>query len=441
MSRLTVAKLRSARHPGGATTRPSTVCDGGGLYLQITPSNSKSWIFRFRRKGKSREMGLGSADPDGRSGPSLAQARIKAAEAKKLLQSGIDPIKERDRIQRELTQAEQRGREQTFRKAAEGCMAAKRDGWKNKKHAQQWEMTLKIYAYPILGDMDVAEIYVNDVLAVLKPIWGTVPESASRLRQRIEAVLDYAAAPARQWRSTENPARWRGVLEHELPKKSKVRPVRHHPSLPHEEVNAFISSMAEHTGMAAQALMLMILTACRSNEVLGATWAEINEEKAVWTIPAKRMKGGRVHRVPLSPQALSVLREAKAAYGWQGSLVFPSPRTGTVLSDMALSQLVRGMAFDGLEEGAPPRWRDPEEENRAIVPHGFRATFKGWTRVKGYADHMSEIALAHNDKNKTRAAYARDDMLEERRPMMDAWARYCTNGPATILAMPRVQRG
>lgn len=425
MPQLTVAKVRSAKHPGGQVTRPVRLGDGAGLYLQIAVNDTKSWLLRFTRHGKAREMGLGAADPDGRTGLSLSEARQCAADAQRQLQAGKDPISEREKLRLERRKAEERSKEQTFRNAAEGYIAAHRAGWKNAKHAEQWGSTLETYVYPALGGIDVAQIGVSDVIGVLKPIWEKIPETASRVRQRIEKVLDYAAAPSRRWRSSENPARWRGVLEHELAPISKLRNIRHWPSLPYQQIKAFMNVLNDHDGMAALVMKFCILTGCRSGEGRGAVWGEIDLDQAIWTVPAKRMKGQVLHRVALSKPAIKILKQVRPlSEGKQNALVFPSPKSGKALSDMALSQLVRGMSCDGLKEGQLPRWRDGE--NQAVVVHGFRSTLKSWARANNYPDHLSEIALAHKDKDKVRAAYAREDLLEERRPMMEAWGKFCT---------------
>lgn len=250
------------------------------------------------------------------------------------------------------------------------------------------------------------------------------PETASRLRGRIEAVLDFARA--RGWRAGENPARWRGHLAELLPSPRKLRLVEHLPALPWQEVSAFLEALARHRGMTALALRFLVLTAARSGEVREMRWGEVDEARHIWTIPAARMKAKRLHRVPLSAAAMAVLEEVRplAPEGPERAqaLVFPGGREGRPLSDMGLSMLLRGMSLDDLPEGALPRWRD--EAGRAVVPHGFRSSFRGWTRAQGWPDHLGEMALAHVDKDRVRAAYARDDLLEERRPMMEAWGEF-----------------
>ena len=439
MANLSVAKVRNAAHPGPKTKRPVRIGDGSGLYLQIAAGGTKSWLLRYTRRGKAREMGLGPADPDGRIGVSLAGARELAYEARRQLVAGLDPISERDKAALVRRQAEEREKDQTFRKAAEGYIAAHRSGWKNKKHADQWEATLEAYVYPILGGLEVANIGVSEVLSVLKPIWQRIPQTASRVRQRIETILDYAAAPSRRWRTTENPARWRGLLQHELPALSKVRNVKHHPAVPWQQIKNFVAELVKHDGVAAQALNFAILTACRSGEVRGATWNEIDLVNSTWTVPASRMKAGKLHRVALSKPAIKILEARRRAAAHEPQdLVFASPGSNRQLSDMALSQLVRGMSLDGRKKDQLPRWRD--SENRSVVVHGFRSTFKSWALSTSYPDHLSELALSHTDRNKVRAAYAREDLLDERRPLMDAWGAFCVSPSAKVVHLREARR-
>jgi integrase len=302
---------------------------------------------------------------------------------------------------------------------------ARQDGWRNEKHASQWRSTLSSHAYPTLGQRPVSEIDTDDVLAVLNPIWNKIPETARRLRGRIETVLDFARA--RGWRRGENPARWRGHLAELLPAPRKT--ASRQPSLDWREVSAFFAALRVRDGMAALALQFTILTGARTGETRGMTWNEVDLDARIWTIPARRMKAGNTHRVPLSTPAIELLHRMRGLVGANREanqrLVFPGARIGRPLSDMALSMLVRGMATDGLPADARPRWRDTE--GRAVVPHGFRATFRGWTRAHSWPDYLGELALAHVDPNKVRAAYAREDLLDERRPMMESWAKYCSN--------------
>jgi integrase len=414
--------------------------DGGGLWLDVRGAGRAVWVFRYSRQGKAHEAGLGAFRD-----VSLGEARDKANAHRKLLAEGLDPLtRQADEEKARLEEARKHQLamdrcKYTFQVVAEERISAKEAEYRNAKHRQQWRSSLATYAYPILGSKPVDEINQEDVLAVLRPIWLEKPETASRVRQRIEKVLDYAASPSRRLRSTENPARWRGNLENELPKKSKIKTEKHYPSLSWHEMKDFMAALDEHKCRTSVVLKFKILTACRSGEVRGATWGEIDTDKAIWTIPGSRMKAGRVHRIPLSKPALQILKQIRPlSSGKQHDLVFPSSVSGKMLSDMALSQLLRGMSFDGLSEGQLPRWRD--DESRAVVAHGFRSTFKGWSLSKGHQDHLSELALAHKDKDKVRAAYARGDLIEERRPMMEEWGSFCTAAPASVTNIKDARR-
>ena len=426
MGKLTVIAVKALRHDHAKGRRPVRFGDGGGLYLQVAPGargDVKSWLFRFKLSGREREMGLGPVGeaPDG---VSLAEARKRAAAARAMLAEGVDPIDARaaQRVDLRRKQAESTGR--SFEAAARALVEAKRAGWRSAKHASQWLATLEQYAFPVIGAKAVAVIGTDDVLAVLRPIWERTPETASRLRQRIEAVLDDARVKGWRPEHLANPARWKGHLSATLPSPRRVKAVQHFPSLPWQQMGAFMSALAEREGMAAKALGFAILTASRTGAVRLMQWREIDLATRIWTAPAANMKTKKPHRTPLCPAALALLEDVRPLMKAPTDLVFPGARIGRPLSDMALSMLVRGMACDGLAEHEPPRWRDIE--GRPVVPHGFRATFKGWSLAAGYPDPLSELALAHADKDKVRAAYAREDMCEQRRPMMDAWGEYCT---------------
>jgi len=426
MGKLTVVAVKALRHDPAKGRRPVRFGDGGGLYLQVAPGargDVKSWLFRFKLSGREREMGLGPVGeaPDG---VSLAEARKRAAAARAMLAEGVDPIDARasQRVDLRRKQAESTGR--SFEAAARALVEAKRAGWRSAKHASQWLATLEQYAFPVIGAKAVAVIGTDDVLAVLRPIWERTPETASRLRQRIEAVLDDARVKGWRPEHLANPARWKGHLSATLPSPRRVKAVQHFPSLPWQQMGAFMSALAEREGMAAKALGFAILTASRTGAVRLMQWREIDLATRIWTAPAANMKTKKPHRTPLCPAALALLEDVRPLMKAPTDLVFPGARIGRPLSDMALSMLVRGMACDGLAEHEPPRWRDIE--GRPVVPHGFRATFKGWSLAAGYPDPLSELALAHADKDKVRAAYAREDMCEQRRPMMDAWGEYCT---------------
>lgn len=429
MGNLTAAAVKAAKHNPKKSTRPIRFGDGGGLYLQVAPGHTKSWLFRYTLRGKAREMGLGRYGDD-KSAVSLAKARNLAAEQRKLLEQGRDPIDARTAANAAQLRAEAEARDQTFRVAATSLVESKRSGWRNEKHAAQWLATLEAYAFPSIGDLPVRDIGTDDVLRVLRPIWNRIPETASRLRQRIEAVLD--AATVNRWRSGDNPARWKGHLANTLPPPRKVQRIRHRPALDWHEISAFIPALASREGIAALALRFVILTASRTGEVRGMRWSEVDLDAQVWTVPGDRMKAGKRHRVPLSHAALAVLDEVRPLMRISNDLIFPSVRRNVALSDMALSEVVRRM--NETDDDGPPRWRDPE--GRAVVPHGFRSTFRDWageTRPEGR--EVVEAALAHSIKDKAEAAYARSDLLEKRRPLMDAWAEQCERRPADTVSL------
>jgi integrase len=380
--------------------KPGMHCDGGGLYLQAVVGAGgvvrKSWLFRFAENGRERQMGLGSLDSVG-----LAQARDKATECRRLRQEGVDPIEARNSHRASV--AAENAKMMTFDQCAAGYIAAHRAGWRNTKHASQWESTLATYASPIFGKLAVRIIDVGLVVRVLEPIWSNKPETASRVRGRIEAVLDWAAA--RGFRDGDNPARWKGRLDKLLPRRSKVRAVEHHAALSHDQIGSFMPELREREAVAARALEFAILTAARTGEVLGARWSEIDFGAKVWTVPAGRMKGGREHRVPLSTAALAILR--RMAQIREGDHVFPGDRRAT-LSNMALLMLLRRMGHGDL------------------TAHGFRSTFRDWAAERtNFLNEVVEMALAHAISDKTEAAYRRGDLFEKRRKLMDSWATFC----------------
>lgn len=377
--------------------------DGGGLYLSVAPSGAASWAFRYQIAGRRREMGIGSA-----SVVSATEARAEAAMLKDRVKRGIDPLEVRIAERNEAKLAEQSKvretelRGATFRVATERHLAMNESGWRNAKHRQQWANTLKAYAFPIIGDLPVQEITAQHVIDVLAPIWATVPETASRVRMRIEAVLN--SAKVMGWRSGENPAIWRGNLDAVLPKRSKVRTVRHHPALNWGDAKLFMGDLRKCDGFSAKALEFLILTAARSGEVRNARWCEIDFDLKLWVIPAGRMKAGREHRVPLSQDALSLLMALPRFF--DSDLIFPGLKSRP-LSDMSLSAVLKRMGRKG------------------ITVHGFRSTFRDWA-----AEHTSherdavEQALAHTIENKVEAAYRRGDLLPKRKVLMDDWAEW-----------------
>jgi integrase len=358
------------------------------LYLRVDPSGAKSWVFRYAIAGRQRDLGLGSA-----ADFTLAEARDRALAARKLVADGQDPIEAKEAKRRAAAVASATA--MTFQACAEAYIAAHRAGWKNPKHAAQWPSTLSTYVYPIFGSLPVAAIDTGLVMKAIEPIWTEKPETASRVRGRIESVLDWAAA--REYRQGENPARWRGHLENLLPKKSKVRRVEHHAALPYPEIADFMAELRSKDGIAADALEFAILTAARTGEVIGATWAEFDLEHRLWSVPGERMKAGREHRVPLSEAAMAVL----AALKREGDRVFP-------VSNMAMNMLLRRMGKNGL------------------TVHGFRSTFSDWAAERtNFPSEVRELALAHAVGNKVEAAYRRGDLFGKRRELAEAWAHYC----------------
>jgi integrase len=418
--------LSKARTPGRHT-------DGDGLHLHVRSDGRAGWVLRYRLHGRQRDMSLGGW-PD----VSLKEARVLASAARQQISAGSDPIRERQRAVADATLAG--SRERTFKAAMESALQAREGTWKNAKHRWQWRATLEKHALPSLGDVPVSEVAVDDVVRVLRPIWAKTPETASRLRGRIEAVLDHAHAL--KWRTGENPARWRGNLSELLPNPSKLAPLQRQPALPWPQVPAFVAALRDRQGMAALALEFVILTAARTGEVRGATWGEIDFDAAVWTVPASRMKAGEMHRVPLSAAAITVLvraREAQPkAQAKQGQLqaqatIFPNGG-GSALSDMALTMLVRGMSLDSLAEGELPRWRDLT--GRPIVVHGFRSSFRDWSgETRSEGREVAERALAHVVRG-VEGAYARSDLLEKRRVLMEAWGAFACGGGAEAEVTP-----
>lgn len=376
------------------TTGKHAVGGVAGLYLYVNEMGARSWVLRVMIGEKRRSMGLGGY-PD----VTLAQAWEKAREAREKIDQGIDPIAQRKELLSNLTA--QQAAEKTFKQAAEAYMDAHGDSWKNPKHRAQWKSTLETYAYPFFGKMLVRDVRLEHVLSALEPIWKSKNETASRVRGRIETVLDWATA--RKLRSGENPARWKGHLDKLLAAPSKVQKVKHHKALPIDKVPAFFTDLSNHSGQSAKALRFAILTASRSDEVRGATWSEFDLEAKVWTIPSERMKAGKEHRVPLTESTIRILNEQSHLEGCD--FVFSSPRGGK-LSNMAMTSLMRDMKVDA-------------------VPHGFRSTFRDWAGERtNYPRDLAEQALAHAIENKVEAAYRRGDALEKRRKMMDDWDKF-----------------
>lgn len=369
--------------------------DGGGLWLRVQP-NGRAWLFRYKSPttGRERRMGLGSAQD-----VTLAAARDLAGDARKLLLGRSDPLDQR------AVMAAERERELiTFRKAAEACIEAKRAGWGNEKHAAQWTATLEAHVYKRIGTQPVASITKSDVLEILSPIWQTIPETAGRVRGRIETILDYAKQ--RDWRAGENPAAWKGNLQHALAHRSKVAQVEHHAALPWQRISEVMAKLAKSEGTGALAVQFTALTAVRPTEARGVLWSEIDLEGKVWTIPGARMKAGREHRVPLSTQALAILALAKERA--VGDVVFPGGRAGGKLSDVAVSKALHVAAG-----------------TKAVTVHGLRSTFRDWVAdATSYQSDVAEAALAHALGDAVRVAYQRGDLFEKRRGLMKEWGAY-----------------
>ena len=386
--------------------KPGYYSDGGGLYLKVSGGAGRSWVFRYRVAGKLREMGLGSEHSI-----SLADARQAAAECRKLRLRGSDPIEVR---RQERTQAKLGAASMTFRQCAERYIAAHQAGWRNAKHTSQWRNTLATYAFPVFGDLPVQAIDVGLVMKVVEPLWPTKTETASRLRGRIENVLDWALA--RGYRQGDNPARWRGHLDNLLPRRSRVQKVEHHAALSYDEVGAFIEVLQRQEGVAAMALEFCILTATRTSETIGARWQEVDLGEAIWMIPADRIKAGKEHRVPLSKPAVAILQ--KLAVARSSDFVFPGGKPGRPLSNMALLALLRRM------------------ERPDLTVHGFRSAFRDWAAERtNFPREVCEMALAHTIGDKVEAAYRRGDLFSKRRQLMEAWARYCLTPSQTKNAL------
>ena len=378
-------------------SKPGYYGDGAGLWLQVSPTGSKSWIFRYTRAGKQREMGLGPLHT-----VTLAEARIRAKECRLKLLDQVDPLDARKSAKHK--EALEHARAMTFDQCASAYIAAHRGSWKNAKHASQWENTLATYAAPIIGSLSVADIDTALVVKVLSPIWQSKTETATRLRGRIESILDWATVS--KYREGENPARWRGHLQNLLANPNKVAKIEHHPALPWQEIATFTAALRSSEGIAARAVEFAILTACRSGEVRGAKWSEIDLSATVWTIPGERMKAGREHRVPLSTAATALLRSMEQL----GDYVFPGRKVNAPLSDMSLTAVLRRMARND------------------ITVHGFRSTFRDWCSESvenSFPREVCEHALAHSLPDKVEAAYRRGDLFEKRVKLMEAWAIFC----------------
>ena len=393
MGRLTARKVETAK--------PGVYVDGQGLRLVVGATGTRKWVFRFMRRGRSHEMGLGGSDV------SLAMARERAADARRTLAAGRNPI--------DAARLAQVG-QPTFGQVADEFVAAKQSEWRNGKHRAQWNMTLQRYCGPLRA-LPVDEIDTAAVLEILKPLWTRVPETASRLRGRIETVLDAARARGLIGPNEANPARWRGHLDKLLPKRQKLTR-GHHAAMPFADVPQFMASLQKRDAVTALALEFVILTAARSGEALGARWAEIDFQNAIWTVPAARMKAGRTHRVPLSRRALVIIKKLHAAR--TGEFIFPGQRPDKPLSGMAMEMILRRMKADG------------------ATVHGFRSSFRDWCgEVSTFPREVAEAALAHVAGDATERAYRRGDALEKRRELMEVWGAYCEPKSGNVVSIAR----
>jgi integrase len=390
---LTVKQVAALKEPG-------RYLDERGLYLQVTKAGVRSWLLRYERGGREHAMGLGPVGDF-----SLDEARERARKARQLLKDGIDPLDARkaERARQATEAALAAAANVTFRECAEQYYRFHSRKWASVKHAAQFLSTLRMYAYPTLGTLPVAAIDKALVLKAIEPIWFARTETASRVRGRIEAVLDFAKT--RGYRTGDNPARWGGNLVHALPARGMIAKVTHHAALPFAELPSFMAELAAREGVAARALEFTILAASRTAETIGAKWSEIDLAERLWVIPASRMKAKKEHRVPLSDRALAILKEIPR----EGDFVFPGGRKGMPISNMAMAQLLKRMGrFD-------------------IVVHGFRSSFRDWAAERtGYPNYVVEKALAHVVADKVEAAYRRGDLFNKRRMLMQAWAAFCT---------------
>ena len=398
LTHIVIRKLKPGRH-----------ADGGGLYLLVDPSGAKRWLLRVVVDGKRRDIGLGGYSPGWEPKPgtdvlatdlhpgSIAAARREAARMRAIARSGGDPLADRN-----AARAEAKAKRKSFRDYATDYVKTKRPEWKNEKHAAQWTTTLERYAYPHFGDVAIGKVDRTMVLAALRSIWTKLPETASRFRGRLEAILD--AAKADGFRSGDNPAEWAGSLQTSLPKHARKERIVHHPALPYRELSAFFADLRLQPGTAARALEFAILTAARTNEVFGATWGEMDEPAALWNVPRERMKAKKPHRVPLPPRAVKLLEELPR----KGDFVFASRDPKKPMSNMAMLAVLKRM------------------KRGDVTVHGFRSTFRDWAAEQtAYPREVIEHALAHRLADAAEAAYQRGDLLRKRRALMDDWAAYC----------------
>jgi len=403
--------------------QPGLHADGGGLWLQVRSATSKSWLFRYfigdhdpvtgepvrdpvtgRIKGRTREAGLGSF-----ANVPLKEARELAANYRRLRAQGVDPLEQREELRRQA--ALDKAKALTFRQCAEAYIASHRKGWRSEKHAQQWTTSLATYAYPVIGDLPVQAVDTQLVMRAIEQLWMEKPPTANRVRAQVEAILDWAKV--RGYREGENPARWRGHLSNLLPKRSKVRPVKHYAALPYGEIPAFMAKLRTQEGVAARALEFCVLTAARIGEAVGAQRSEIDLAGKLWMVPAERMKAHREHRVPLSRRAMAIVAERLAANN--DDFVFPGARGADALTQRTVSRLLATM------------------RRGDATLHGMRSAFRQWAAEQtNVSREIAELALAHVTGSAVERAYQRSDLLEPRRLLMDRWSAYCEQSPTTM---------
>jgi integrase len=404
LNRLSEVAVRGKKRPGYSA-------DGGGLYLRVAVGGSKGWIFRFSRNGRTRDAGLGPYPA-----VTLVRAREEAERCRRLVAAGIDPIDARQQERERARVASAKAT--TFEQCANAFLASRELGWKSAGYSAQWRSILRHYVNPVVGALPVHTVDTGLLLKVVEPIWGEKPEMANRVRAVIESILNWAKA--RGHRAGENPAAWRGHLDQLLPARSKVRRPQHHPALPYADMPAFMEQLRGRDAIAARALEFIILTASRPGEGLGVPWAEIDLDSKTWTVPARRMKSGREHRVPLSRRAMAIVTEMAEIR--LNDFVFPGMKEGRAMSEMGPRFLLRSL-------------------RPGVTRHGFRSTFRDWAaETTNFPNHVVEMALAHMVGDRVEAAYRRGDLFEKRRRLMEAWAGYCARAPESAKVLPLRQR-
>jgi integrase len=390
-------------------SKPGSYPDGEGLYLQVRTSGAKDWFYRYEVDGKGRKRGLGSYPTI-----SLEQARDDALECRQLRQQGIDPV-DYAKAQRQK-EALDEAKSFTFKECALAYINSHQQGWKNRKHESQWRNTLDTYAYPTIGDIGVQDIDIGLVLDVLEPIWYEKTETASRVRQRIENILDWATV--KQYRSGDNPALWRGRLDKLLPKRVKVQKPIHFPAMDYRDLPGYFQALRKRDSVATRALAFTILTAARNGEARAVTSDELDLKGKVWTIPDNRMKADREHRVPLSAEALKIIKEMEPFKRHTDHFIFPGQAHAKPISEASLLKIVK-------------------QQDKTLTVHGFRSTFRDWCAEQtSFPREVAEAALAHSIRDKTEAAYQRGDLFEKRRQLMDQWMQYCLKGKGKAKVVP-----